>query len=275
MMVGKFDTSSDLDCQLLARSGTPFGTLGIWLLFIGLHTWCVALCVRWPLLLGARSRLCMSGVLHVRCPWSLGARSLVCTLCVLCSVCGVLGHVALGHRCARLVCCVRAVRGLLALFQQCARWVCFVCDVSGQWRLFTCVRALCVALCVRSPWPLGACAPVCTLGEFCCVCGVLGRFPLVHRYACLVCCFVCAVSLASLRLFTDVHARCVVRAVSLAIWRLFTGVQIWSFACPGPLPSYLWCCSLSGMCVCCALRGLVLFLRVSYRPLCILWCAQE
>ena len=74
----------------------------------------------------------------------------------LCCVCGVLGHLAPVHRCARAVCCV-------------------ACAVSWATRLlFTGVPARCVVSRVRCPGPPGSCSPVCPLGVFCCVYGVLG-----------------------------------------------------------------------------------------------------
>ena len=66
---------------------------------------CVACAVSWAtwlLLTGAPAR-CV--VLCVRCPGPLGSCSPVCSLGVLCCVCGVLGRLALVHRCARSVCC--------------------------------------------------------------------------------------------------------------------------------------------------------------------------
>ena len=48
--------------------------------------------------------------------------------------------------------------------------------------------------CVRCPWPLGFCSPVCQRGLLCCVCGVLGHLAAVHRCARSVCCVACAVS---------------------------------------------------------------------------------
>ena len=121
--------------------------------------------------------------------------------------------------------------------------------------------ARCVVSRVRCPWQIGSCSPVCPLGVLCCVCGVLGSLVPVHRcdrslcYACgvvghlapvhrcarLVCCVwsitgnlapvhrcagsvcsvVCAVSLATWLLFTDVPAHCV----------------LWRVRCPWPLGS--------------------------------------
>ena len=89
---------------------------------------------------------------------------------------GVLGHLAPVHRCARSVCCV-------------------ACAVSwATWLLFTSVLARCVVLRVRCPGPLGCCSPVCSLGAFCCVCGVVGHLAPVHLCARSVCCVACAVS---------------------------------------------------------------------------------
>ena len=155
----------------------------IWLLFTGVPARCV--------------------VLLVRCPGAIGSCSPVCLLRGLSCVCGVLGHLAPVHRCARSVCC-------------------FACAVSwATWLLFTGVPARCVVLLMRCPWPLGSCSPVCPLGALLCVCGVLGHLPPVHRCACSVCCFGCAVSWANWYLFTGVPARCVVLLVR----------------CPGPLGS--------------------------------------
>ena len=56
-----------------------------WLLFTGAPAWCV--------------------VLRVRCPGPPGSCSPVCSLGALCCVYGVLGRLALVHRCARSVCC--------------------------------------------------------------------------------------------------------------------------------------------------------------------------
>ena len=142
-------------------------------------------------------------VLRVRCPGPLGSRSPVCPLGVLCCVCGVLGHLAPVHRCTRSVCCV-------------------ACAVSwATWLLFTGAPARCVASRVRRPGRLGSCSPVCPLGVWFCVCGVLGRVAPVHR---------CARSVR--------HVAC---AVSWATWLLFTGAPVLSFAllvrCPGPLGS--------------------------------------
>ena len=202
--------------------------------------------------------------------------------CVVLCMCGVLGHLAPVHRCARSV------------------W-CFACAVSlATWLLFTGVPAWFVVLRVRcpgplgpcspvcplgvlpvcaGPGPLGSCSPVCPLGALFCLCGVLGQLATVHRCACLVRCFACAVSCATWLLFTSLSAWCVVLlerspgpfgscspvcplgvlccvcAVSWATWLLFTGVPARCVAlrvrCPGPLGSCSPACPLGALlCVC-------------------------
>ena len=141
---------------------------------------------------GVGSFLSLGRPTCVRCPGPLGSCSPVCSLGVLCRVCGILGHLAPVHRCARWVCCV-------------------ACAVSrATWLLFTGAPARCVVLRVRCPGPLGSCSPVCLLGVLCCVCAVLGHLAPVHRCACSVCCFACAVSWATWLLFTGAPAGCVV-----------------------------------------------------------------
>ena len=153
-------------------------------------------------------------------------------------VCGVLGHLAAVHRCA---CSVRCVASAVS---------------RATWLLFTGVPVWCVALLVRCPGPLGFCAPVCSRGFLCCVCGVLGHLTPVHRCARSVCCVVCGVSWVTWLLFSGLSAWCAalcVRcrgpfgscspvclavvsdpfvllgacacAVSWPRWRLFTGVR--------------------------------------------------
>ena len=90
-----------------------------WLPFTRLHARCIVPCLR--------------------CLWSLGSCSTVCTLGVLCCVCGVLGHLAPVNRCAYSVRCV-------------------ACALSSDtWLLFTRVLARCVVLRVQCPRPLGSC----------------------------------------------------------------------------------------------------------------------
>ena len=67
--------------------------------------------------------------------------------------------------------------------------------------------------CVRCPRPLGSCSPVCPRGLLCCVCGVLGHLPLVHRCARSVCFVACAVSWATWLPFTGAPAGCAVLRV--------------------------------------------------------------
>ena len=163
-------------------------------------------------------------VLRVRCLWSLGFCSPVCTLAVLCVP--WVAHSAPVHRRARSVCCV-------------------ACAVSlATWFLLTGLSARFVVLRVRFPWPLVSCSPVCPVGVLCCVCGVLGRLAPVQRCARSLSCVVCAVPLATWLLLTGVHARRADCAVSLAIWLLFTAVPapcvVLRLRCPWPLSS----CSL-------------------------------
>ena len=154
-------------------------------------------------------------------------------------VCGVLGHLAPVHRCARVVCCVASA----------VSW--------ATWLLFTGVLTRCVVLRVPCPGPLGFRSPVCPLSVLCCVCGVLGHLASVHRCACSVCCFACAVSWASWLLFTDVPARCV-----------FLRVR-----CPGPPGS----CSLVrplGVLLCvCGVLGLLTPVPPCARSVCCVACA--
>ena len=112
----------------------------------------------------------------------------------------------------------------------------YVCAVSwATWLLFTDVPAWFVVLRLRCPGPLGSCSPVCPPGVLCCVCGVLGHLAPVHRCACALCCFACAVSWARWLLFTGVPARYVVLRVR----------------CPGPLGSCSPVCPLGALlCVC-------------------------
>ena len=114
-----------------------------------------------------------------------------------------------------LLWCVRGVHGHLAPVHRCARSVrCFAGAVYwATWLLFTGVPALSVALPVPFPGPYGSCSPLCLLSVLCCMCGVLGHFPPVHRCACSVCCAARAVSWASWLLFAGVPARCVVLRV--------------------------------------------------------------
>ena len=166
-------------CPLSAR---VCGAWASWLLFTGVPARCVVLGVRcpapWLLFTGVPLGVlfCVCGVLPP------GSCSPVCPLgCV----CGVLGPLAPVHPGVPL--------GLLAPVHRCARSVCCVgCAVSwAPWLLFTGVPGCVVS--VGCPGPPGSCSPVRPLGVLCCVCGVLGLLAPVHRCACSVCCFACAV----------------------------------------------------------------------------------
>ena len=173
----------------------------IWLLFTGPSALCVALLVR--------------------CPGPLGSCSPVCPLGASCCVCGVLGHFTPVHRRACSACCA-------------------ACAVSwATWLLFTVVPARCVVLRVRCPGPLCSCSPVRPLSALLCVCGVLGHLAPVHRCACSVCCFACAVSRPTWLLFIGVPARCVLLRVRS----------------PGPLDSCLAVFPLGLLCCVCRVLG--------------------
>ena len=178
---------------------------------------CVACAVSWATWLLFTGAPVWFVVLRARCPGPLGSCSPVRPLGVLLCVCRVLSHLAPVHQCARSVCCV-------------------TCAVSwATWLLFTGVPARFVVLRVRCPGPLGSCSPVCPLGGLCCVCGVLRHLAPVHRCAGMVCCVACAVSWATLLLFTGAPARCVVLRLQ----------------CPGPPGSRTPVCLLSVLlCLC-------------------------
>ena len=243
---------------------------------------CFACAVSWASWLLFTSVPARCVVLGVRCPGPPGSCSPVCPLGVLCCVCAVLGLLAPVHRCARSVrcfacaaswatwllfigvplgvlICVCGVLGPLAPVHRCARSVCcFACAVSwDSWLLFTGVPARCVVLGVRCPWPPGSCSPVCPLGVFCWVCGVLGLLAPVHRCARLVCCFASAVSWANWLLFTGVPARCVVLRVR----------------CPGPPGSCSPVCPLGVLCYVCGVLGLLAPVHRCARSVCCFACA--
>ena len=196
---------------------------------------CVACAVSWATWLLFTGAPAPSFALLVRCPGPLGSRSPVCPLGVLFCVCGVLANLAPVHQCARSVCCV-------------------ACTVSSAtWLLFTGAPAPSFALLVRCPGPLGSCSPLCPLGVLFCVCGVLGHLAPVHRCACSVCCFACAVSWATWLLFTGVPARCVVLRVR----------------CPGPPGSCSPVCPLHPLlCLCGVPRHLAPVHRCARSVLC-------
>ena len=223
---------------------------------------------------------------------------------MLLCVCGVLGHLAGGDRCARVVCCVASA----------VSW--------ATWLLFTDARARCVALRVRYPGPLGSFSPVCPRHLLCCVCGVLGHLAPVNRCARSVRCFACAVSCATRLLFTSVAARCVLLrvrclgtlsscspvcpldvfrcvcgvlghlapvhrcvrwlccfacAVSWATWLLFTGVPAWfvvlRLRCPGPLGSCSPMRALGALLCVCGILGHLAPFHPCARVICCVACA--
>ena len=111
--------------------------------------------------------------------------------------------------------------------------------------------------CVRCPGPLGSCSPVRPLGALRCVCGVLGHLAPVHRCACSVRCFACAVSWVT--------------------WLLFTGVPAWfvvlRLRCPGPLGS---CSRVRPLGVLCCVWGVLGHLAPVHRcarSVCCVACA--
>ena len=105
--------------------------------------------------------------------------------------------------------------------------------------------------------PLGSCSPVCPLGALCCVCGVLGHLAPVHLCARSVCCFACAVSWATLLLFTGGPTPCVVLRVR----------------CPGPCGSCSPVCPLGVLCCVCGVLGHLAPVHRCARSVCCFACA--
>ena len=235
-----------------------------------------------PVHLCARSVCCV--VSCVRCPGPLGSCSPVCPLGVLSCVCDVLGHLAPVHRCARSVRCVLcAVSWASLILFTCVLARCVVlyrvCGVLGHlapdhrrahlvcclafavfwasWLLFTGVLAPCVVLRVRFPGQLGSCSPSCPPSALRHVWGVLGHLAPVHRCALPLRCVACAVSWATLLLFTGVPAQCVV----------------WRARCLGSVGSCLPVCSFGALCcVCGVVRHLASIHRCA-RSVCSVACA--
>ena len=200
---------------------------------------CVACAVSWATLLLFSAVPSQCAVSRVRCPGPLCSCSPVCPLGALLCLWSLLGHFAPVHRCARSVCCV-------------------ACAVSwATWLLFTGVHAWFVVLLVRCPWSLGSRCPVCLRSVVCCVCGVLGHLPPVHRCARSVRCFACAVSWATWLLFTGVPARCVVLRVR----------------CPGPLDSCSPVCMLGPLFCLCGVLGHLAPVHWCARAVCCVACA--
>ena len=217
------------------------------LLFTGAPTPCVALRVRCPGPLGSCSAVCPPGVLRCVCgvlgqlpPVHRCAHSVRCFACVVswatwllftgfpavcCVACALswatwLLFTAVPARCVALpVWCPGPLGSCSPVCPRCL--LSCVCGVLGHLVLFTGAHTRCIALLVQCPGPLGSCSPVCSPGVLCCVCVVLGHLAPVHRCACLVRCFTCAVSWATWLLFSGAPARCVVLRLR----------------CPGPLGS--------------------------------------
>ena len=246
-------------CARLVRCFACAMSWATWLLYTGVPARRVVLCVRCPGPLGSCSGVCPLGVLccvcgvlgplalvhrcarpaAVRCPGPLASCSPVCPLGALLCVCGVLPHLAPVHRCARVVCCV-------------------ACAVSlATWLLFSGVPARCVVLLVGCPASLSSCSPVRRLGVSLCVCGVLGHLAPVHRCARSVCCFACAVSRATWLLFSGVPARCVALRVR----------------CPGPLGSCSPVCQRGLLCWVCGVLGHLAPVHRCARSVCCFACA--
>ena len=199
---------------------------------------CVACAVSWAtgLLFTCVPAWCV--VSRVRCPGPLGSCSPVCSPAASRCVCHVLGLLAPVHRCAGSVCCVARVRcpgSPGSCSPVCSFGVfCCLCTVSlSTGLLFSGVTAPCVVLC--------------------CVCGVLGHRPPVHRCACSVGCAACAVSSASWLLCSGVLAQCfVLRGRS-----------------PGELDSCSTVCPLGALfCVCGVLGHLAPVHRCAHSVLC-------
>ena len=200
---------------------------------------CVACAVSWASRLLFTSVLARCVVLRVWCPRPLGFCSPVRPPGVLWCMCGVLGHLAPVHWCAHSVCSV-------------------ACAVScATWLLFTGAPARCVALRLPCPGPPGSCSPVCSLSVLCCVCGVLGHLARVHRCARSLCCVACAVSWATLLLFTGAPAGCVALRVR----------------CPGPLSSCPPVRPLSVLCCVYSVLGHLAPVHRCARSVCCFVCA--
>ena len=273
--------------------------LATWPLFTGVHAPCAVCAVSlatWLLCPGVPAR---SVVLCVRCPPPLGFCAPVCPLGVLCCVSGVFGHLAPVHRSARSVCCVACALSLATwLLFTVVHAPCSVCAVSlATWLLFPGVPARCVVLCVRCPWPLGSCVPVCPLSVLCCGCGVLGHLAPVHRCARSVCCVsgvlghlvpvhrcarsvfcvACSVSMASWLLFTALPAPCVVLRLRCP-WPLGSCSLVYLHGllcvrCPWPLVSCSPVCPVGVSCCVCGVLGRLAPVQRCARSLSCVVCA--
>ena len=314
-------------CARSVRCFACAASWATWLLFTGAPARCVVLRVRCPGPPGSCSPVCPLGVLFCGCavlgllaPVHRCARSMCCVGCAVswapwllftgvparCVVSRVRRHGPPGScspvRLLGVLCCMCGVLGLLALVPRCARSVgCVGCAVSwASWLLFTGVPARCVVLRVRCPGPPGSSSPVRPLGVLFCVCGVLRHLALIHRCACSVRCFACAVSWATWLLFTGAPARCVVLGVrcpgppggcspvcplgvlccvcgTWASWLLFTGAParcvVLRVRCPGPPGSCSPVCPLGVLFCVCGVLGPLAPVHRCARSVCCFACA--
>ena len=217
-----------------------------WLLSSGVPAPCAVSCVWSPGPCRCAPVVCV--VLCVWCPGLFGSCSPVLrcvAVCVAfgvrCCVCGDLGRPAPVHRCARPVCgVVWAVS-----------WV--------AWLLFTGVCVRCVVWCVRCLGHRGPCSPVCALGVWCFVFGVLGLLAPVHQCACGVCCMVCAVFRATRLPLTGVPA-----------WRVLCCVfGVLGLVAPVHRRAV---CLFGVLCVVCGVLGHVVPVHRCACPLCCVVC---
>ena len=148
----------------------------------------------------------------------------------------------------------------------------------ATWLLFTGLLARCVVLRVWCHGPLGSCAPVCSFGVVCCVCGVLGHVAGVHRCARSACCVGCVVSWAPWLLFTGMLACvlcCVCRVMGPGSCSLVCSLGVSRCVCGvlGHMAPVQQCaCSVS--CVVCALSWATWLLFTGVHAPCIVLCVR-
>ena len=135
---------------------------------------------------------------------------------------------------------------------------CVTCAVSwATLVLFADDLGWCVVSRVLCPQPRGCCSPVCTLGLWCCECGVLGHLAPVKRCARLACCVAFAACWGTCLPVTGVLARCFVLPLPhpgqlCSCSPLFTlGVLCCMCGVLGHLAP-VYCCACSGCFVACA-----------------------
>ena len=216
---------------------------------------CVACAVSWASCLLFTGVPAPCFVSRVRRPGPPGSCSPVCrsVCCVACAVSWGSWLLFTGVPARCVVSRVRRPGPPGSCSPVCRSVCCSGCAVSWvPWLLFTCVPARCVVLRVRCPGPPGSCSPVCPLCVLCWGCGVLGLLAPVPRCARSLCCFACAVSWASWRLFTGVPSRCVVLRV----------------LCPEPTGSCSPVCLLGVLCSVCGVLGLLAPVHRCARSVC-------